>query len=414
MLFDDVSLDEPLVDAMQSRLADRQVVSKTVASSQARLSAHRFDAMRLHLSMCLLWADRLFRASLEHFLSESLDANVMMYCDGPHAHDEFSIKMGFDLAVPDVGGPGVVRAGSDGRTAGVCKVLQTQSRYGMLVHLGSRYIVVQGSQSTWLQVLESTSGEVILKALHHGLFEPKFTKARAFKVRLACTDAHKATKKAEESLMADLDGWFGLHLFCEAHYAAICLRHTLALVPAASSGLVHLTLALRGSSGHIATFRKCLAATILARLKILHGKPTLQAHRYREECLKIFGNDRPHWASRVAIFRCLANGDWGNTKFVEHYTSSVDEPSPEEISAAFAQKLVWALVPTTPVIFKPKTWGDTDHALSDLWILSVCHGLLEPTFQHFCRVVASSTEAVSQPAVAQPNSTVGVPPSSAR
>ena len=396
VLVDDLVVDQSLLEAMQHRLSERNVVSKTVAGSQVGLSLYKFEQMRLHLSMCILWSERLCRASLEHFLSSSLNSNVIMYVDGPHMHDEFAIRLGFDLPIPVPVGVLESAAGSDGRTAGVCKVLQTQSYYALLVQVGAHSLFFQGSQGTWLQVLDSTSGEVILKALKQSQFITTQSEAYPLKVRLACTDSHKATKKAEELFVDEQAGWMGLHLFCEAHFAAICLRHAFSLVLPATSGMVHVSLALRGSSGNIGVFRKCLAAILIQRLHVLHGKPTRPADRHREACLTLFGRDRPHWASRVAVLRCLVNGDWSNRNAVEHYTSAVDEPSREEIAAAMTQKLVWALIPTVPVIFKPKSWVDSDHAMCDLWLIHACHGLLAPAFALYCRVIASKTEPLEQ------------------
>ena len=396
ILVESPRLDQPTLEAMQQRLVERQVVSKTVAACHAGLSHRKYEHMRLHLSTCILWSERLYRASLEHFLLSCVTSNVVMYCDGPHMHDEFAIRLGFDLPVPDPVGPVSSAQANHGRTAGVCKVLQTQSHYGLLVQVGSRFLLIQGSQGTWLQVLDSTSGEVILKALKQSRFLTTQVEACPLKVRLACTDSHKATRKAEEMLVDDQAGWLGLHLFCEAHYAAICLRHTLSLVSATTSGMVHLRLALRGSSGNIATFRKCLAAIIHQKLRILHGKPSASADRFREACLSLFSKDRPHWASRMCVLRCLANGDWSNGRSVEHYTSSVDEPSRDEIITAMTQKLVWALIPSVPVVFKPKSWGDTDHAMCDLWLLHACHGLLDHAFSLYCRVMGSSATTLEQ------------------
>eukprot|EP00971_Amphidinium_carterae_P253931 5041307-Amphidinium_carterae.1 len=271
----------------------------------------------------------------------------------------------------------------------VCKVLQTQSSYGFLIHLGGQPLLLHGSLGTALQLMETTSGEVIFKALkEQNTLMQRLDMSCKLKSRLVCTDSHKAVKKAEELLVQTRLEWLSLHLVCEAHLAAIVLKRTLALATPIPSSLLHMGLALRGSSGNYLAFRKALAATIVERLQLLQGKPTAAADAFREASIALFTEGRPHQESRAAVLRCCVNGDWSKHGVVQHYLAAgSSDMSKAEVAKKMTDEFLWALLPCVPALCKTKGWGDVDHALCDLGLVAACHGLLEPAFTLFCRLV---------------------------
>eukprot|EP00971_Amphidinium_carterae_P344234 6484490-Amphidinium_carterae.3 len=363
------NMDDELQTAMEQYMSTSHVQSKTVAAASLGLGQRKFEGTRRQLAMAIMMADRLLKSCLEHLLETMSDvAEVLVVFDGVHCHDEMSIKASF-------------RAGTEGwqtnssgvgrkvQATAVCKVLQTQSHYAILVHLAGHFILLHGSLGTHLQTLQTTSGEVIFKALTDQKNLTGLASKCNLCMRLVCTDSHKGT-------------------YCCKH-----LEKTLELAGPTPSYMLHLALALRGSSGSYLTFRRALAATILDRLVVLHGKPTEAANNFREACMILFTKDRPHANSRLAILRCLANGDWRQRECVQHYVGArhavLDKT---KIAQSMATHLVWGLLPSIPALCKTKSWGDVDHALCDLGIIASCHGLLDPAFTLYCKLLHGHIE----------------------
>ena len=342
--------------------------------------------MRHRLSACILQAEHFYRAALERLIGHHLPAEkIWMYVDGPNCHDEFSIRSTFSgkgvsilPAAPPEPHPAVVpedpawagyrvsvgndevldscRGEKKQKSTTVSKVLQTQSNFASLMKLGEQKVLVKGSAGTHLQILESTSGECIFKALVGNCKMISTCVERAsLRVRLATSDSHKGTKRAELAIVNSREVWCGLHLFCEAHVAASCLEHALVLMKDVTSKLLHACLALRGSTGSMCTFRKALAAVTLQRLKIRIGQPSAHANHFRVACIAAFTHGRPHKQKRQAILHCLSNGDWTKRDVVEHFVVASEDPPPKMLIAKkMANDLVWALAPAAPTVFKPR------------------------------------------------------------
>eukprot|EP00971_Amphidinium_carterae_P025321 499916-Amphidinium_carterae.2 len=375
--------DYKVAQAVKYRLQSTKLLSKMADGERAGLLSWAYAKLRIRLAACLQLAEAAYRAALEQFVLNCFNPeNVVLYLDGPVCHDEMTLSMSFAEKHQ--------RGQKKLKTTAPCKVLQTQTSFSMVVETNGELLMLSGSAGNQLQFLETTSAECILKALLDNSTMSREVERCPFKVRLACTDSHRAVKKAERAWKEVKEGeWLSLHLSCEAHLAATCFSGTFEIAAETTRKMLHVALAVRSCSGASNSFRTALAAVILDRLVIMHGVPSQDACVFRNATVNLFLLGRAGMAKRLAILSCSVNGDWRNRVEVQHYLQPGEvELSKVEVAKRITDSLLWALLPHNPVVFKTKTWGDADHSIADLGLLDSCHGLLEPSFALFCNLVA--------------------------
>ena len=80
---------------------------------------------------------------------------------------------------------------------------------------------------------------------------------------------------------------------------------------AAPTGIMPIALFLKLGS-HFSRFKRFVAEVILESARVFEGPPLLGPARFRHEALLIFASGGPMSVHKLALLKCLPNGDWTN------------------------------------------------------------------------------------------------------
>ena len=262
-----------------------------------------------------------------------------------------------------------------------------------------RFFIIMGDTFTGLQACDRTTAEVLKFLIQQRSGASLGARAFASKARVATVDHYAAILKAERSLKMDLD-CLSLVVGCEAHSVAGIHTKAMALMDADISGALHLALAVE-MAGTMAKFQESIKQTVIARLvwPPARGQPPAAATLYRLRCIQALtiGWTRSSTMQRRALLRLLPLGDWRKRDCVEIFVDeSVEELPPKEdfawnIANSLTQGLAWHKLAKYP----RSRWLGCEAAISQPILLDACHGLLRPSFEHFCMSVGKLQDHMS-------------------
>ena len=335
------------------------------------MSERTFVRTRIRLASLVLSGERWYKSCLDRFLFEPRsDREVILYVDGQHHYDETPLRARCGQSAPmvvqsvedEVGATRMelVRADLASQPAVsnvkssdsvLCKMLQSHQTWATMLRVNGHLLVVTGHIGNHIQVLDRNTGECLLKALTSTNASTEYNEKARMKVRMTTSDAASSNTRGEQALVRQRSpSWAALHFFCEAHVSATVHKRTFSLLGKVPSFMLHVSLSLRDGSGHINTFRDILRTMILARLRILRGRPSSSADAFRKASVRLFLPD-PKDRCRAAVILKLANGDWSNDSRVEHYRAPDElHLSDQVIAQSMCSDLVWALVPHVPAV----------------------------------------------------------------
>ena len=272
------------------------------------------------------------------------------------------------------------------------KLLQTRSRFAMLVRVGARLIRIIGSSINFLQVLGSGVAELLRDAL--GMTSAVTPDADKFelKVRLAMVDSDNTNFRADGAVLQAKPGWLSITIKCHLHKTATCHGKTFSLADGRITGVIRFGMSLNVGTA-MKTFREALREILLKRATIIRERPSREAVAYRKAVLDLHVSSGPHWRVRQAILvRCLG-GDWRRRDVVEILLLPGQNVALEELVAVLADEVVFALLPKEPLVYPRHRWTGADEALSYVDLLMAVHGVAEPTFEHWCATAKFSGQA---------------------
>ena len=284
---------------------------------------------------------------------------------------------------PDAGLPTTLTS-SLWSQAVVCKILQTQCKYGMVVKLPNHFLHFFASFPAPLQLLERNTSEVLKQALTQNLGVSSWSRAFHAKSRLVCVDKAGSNAKAERGMLTDRqEGWSSGLFACEVHITSNIFKKTYQqLMPQHVTGMLRTALSLR-SGAALGLFRRCLAATINQKLVLLAGSPARGALEHKQACMEIFLTDVSSSLLQRVIVASLPNGDWRRRDRVEFYYGTSEAPSRSSTVRLLSSGLCFALIAHKPSLWPQHRWTGADVALDELSRLEMVHGLLGSTYTMF-------------------------------
>eukprot|EP00971_Amphidinium_carterae_P262011 5197117-Amphidinium_carterae.3 len=270
------------------------------------------------------------------------------------------------------------------QTGIVCKVLQDQQWFGMVLQKGSSFLKVVGEQVSPLQVLEHTTAETMAKALLLQSNSSRFSDAFEFKSLLTASDKAGYNMKGEKEFVRCRAGWSHLPLHCEIHDNSHVFSATVEpLCTDQITGILNTALSLR-HSGSISAFRRALREEIQETLVIKQGSCNQEACLHRQRTLQVFTAGSSKTLSQLMLLSLLPNGDWRKSDVVEHY---VDHAMPHDaypaIASTMAAGLLVALVARKPGVWCRHRWTGCQVALEELGLLTAVHNLLPRAYKRF-------------------------------
>lgn len=204
------------------------------------------------------------------------------------------------------------------------KLVQVEIQGSMLLKLGTRFHFVSFAIPSSLACVDRCTGRVYFEVLNQSA--PKFAalEGRFHRTqRLSTTDGDNACALAERASAVVAPQRGHCHLFCDLHRGALVAKKIYRLMPFEMTGIINISLSLKAPGG-MRKFRKILRRVLSDRLVVLHGSPGPQADRHREAVLDMYvtvDQQRPSSLSKRLIISRLANGNYENTREVEHYCS---------------------------------------------------------------------------------------------
>lgn len=278
-------------------------------------------------------------------------------------------------------------------SVGPTKLFQARSGIYMLMQAKAKadserpeFYLFSGHPLTWVQALESCTGEILQKALEDLSCVPAASGAFRLQVRASTKDRLAANNKAERGLSAARgEKWLSLASDCDAHSIFGSQSKSMELLSDCISKMVHLSLSLR-MSNQMARFRACLEGVVRKRIKIISGTPPPSAVAYRDFVLGLFLSRGSFAAKRRALLVMWCNGDWRNTEAIEHYASPgrlAEASSPESITKHVSLAIVSALACKQPATFPRHRWTGCDLATDEVGLLLAVHGVLLDAYVAF-------------------------------
>ena len=133
-----------------------------------------------------------------------------------------------------------------GTDVGVCKLLQTENKFGLLGSYenpngeGQIFVCIKGAVSTYIQDLENGTGATYARALQNSMCPAQEACGFRMPLRMVCTDKGSANFVAERIVQAARGPeWSSLAFTCDMHTAAGCHTKTSLLVQDDISALLN-------------------------------------------------------------------------------------------------------------------------------------------------------------------------------
>lgn len=285
----------------------------------------------------------------------------------------------------------VVKATLLGSDVGPSKLLQSSSTVSILAKAkhttedSAKFLLVDAFPTTWVQIIESSSAEVLKAALEDITCASVGSIDASFKVRATTTDKLAANFKGERGLVRQRGPeWVSLHLSCDLHACSGAQTKTFALVDTFVTGMIQLSLSLR-LSGNMARFRACVRRVVASKLVILNQPPSPDADAYRQKCLDLFVTGGADAARRRMLLWWWCNGDWQDHTSIQHFPGNRGDHglSEEDICDQVTTAVMIALVGKAPTTFARHRWTGADISIDELGALQCVHGLLSHAYIAF-------------------------------
>ena len=121
-------------------------------------------------------------------------------------------------------------------------------------------------------------------------------------------------------------------------------------------------------------FREALLFVLQRDVRIYRGEASIEAQRYRAECMKLYMSRGPKLRVRRAILHTWLRGDWQNHTFVEVYIGWQEPIDMPKIYKALSDEVMYALCPRVPTTYNRDRWDGAQEAVSDIGLMECCHG----------------------------------------
>eukprot|EP00971_Amphidinium_carterae_P348668 6490620-Amphidinium_carterae.1 len=384
------------------------VKSLTVLAASLQIPQRTLQQKLQRLVCAQLVESKTSRVLLEQLLFKRLVPNALLAYFDYQCYDETPMRAsmtlrsrpvteGFVAGSADIGGSSPMCMDAPWKDPGImCKFLQCQEKFAMVVQLQSSVLTILGEIPVPLQVLERTTGECIMKALVRNSSVSSFSSFFKTRVRGSCSDKASANARAEELLMAERrQKWHGHRFVCEVHVCSTCMKKSVhEVLPSQISGLLHLALSLRDASA-LSTFKRALRQVIKSRLQILRGSPPAKATQFKKLAMETFLSEASSSLVQQVMLERLPNGDWSNRSCVEFYSGVGSSMSGKEIVEMYVGGLCFALLSHKPRLFPQHRWSGAEVAIDDISKLEIIHGLLSACYPVFLAMLSNPSLSLS-------------------
>ena len=283
-------------------------------------------------------------------------------------YDETPIQLNVESSANNPLGPG--------RQKEVAKMLVTQSRWACVMEVGGQVHHFESFWPTWLQVLQNTQAETMVKALQatstlpaeqclHQLFPRR--------LHVVTTDAASSNLKAERLLCGSDASWGLLHLLCDVHRIHRVAGGVFDTVPEMTTGMIRVALSLRAGAT-MSLLRAALREHLKKNLVIKHGFRSDASTQRCKALMRLFMSS-PRVQHHKEALDSLLNGDWAVSPEVQHYCNGCCN-GPHETLEKVLEFVVSALAGSAPHIFPRHKWIGAERTLEWLGIFTVVHRLL--------------------------------------
>jgi hypothetical protein len=272
------------------------------------------------------------------------------------------------------------------------KLFQTEARFAWLLQHTSAegertFRMVRGSALNGVQVLESTSNEVLMSALCETSLATRHAEQCRLQVRATTTDKFGANFLAEKRILSERGpSWVGIHLPCDVHCLATCQGKAFALQSAAWSGMVNLALSIV-QAGLMRRWRRCIQEDISERVEVRVGALcSAEAIAYKQHCLSLFMSRGRNIAERRVLARLMPNGDWREfDKIPIHVAPDPGgrDPDRRAIVQGVQGMFLKAFASHGLPIYRRDRWTGADLCLDELGVMMCCNGLLYHSYIKF-------------------------------
>eukprot|EP00971_Amphidinium_carterae_P345901 6487089-Amphidinium_carterae.1 len=224
------------------------VTSSAMKRKFLELSTYSTTSKTFRLASSLTLAYKLEFVKLMEMISKYIPTKCFHYVVDNSSYDETSMicnvqdqAMEIVLDAMERGRPApgaqhdvqrlanMVNKGKKHQGVVVAKLLQTKSSFGMVLEMADKnYVILSGYHLNNLQVMGRANAEVLLGCLLQGAEVPRAFGKFQLACRSTCTDKAGYNQLGESMLLsARGDPWCSIHLHCDAHVLATCLKHTM-------------------------------------------------------------------------------------------------------------------------------------------------------------------------------------------
>eukprot|EP00971_Amphidinium_carterae_P068171 1349634-Amphidinium_carterae.1 len=268
----------------------------------------------------------------------------------------------------------------------ICKVLQTQFGYGMVMQLrDGKFLKVVGQQPTCLQVLGKTTAKVLKEALSRASGASPWSKQFQLQCLVSACDKAGYNGPAVHAV-ADARPCSVLELTCEVHDTSRAFNGTFeSLMATDITGLIACALTLRGA-GMFALFRQAMREEISSRLQILHGVISEDAKQHKLRVMRVMYGGGSKSLSQMVLLAYLPNGDW-RSHHIEHLLPASSSGSYDKsgIASTMEEGICQALVGRRPKVWPRHRWTGSEIATEELTLMECIHKLLSTSYVRFLK-----------------------------
>jgi hypothetical protein len=278
----------------------------------------------------------------------------------------------------------LVECSSSKRQKTVAKLLQSASKFAMLVRRGDGQLLsVIGSSACWVQVLDRTTSNCLVDAeVCRRLSSLQADKFRV-KSRATCYDKAGSNKASNRATIAGRKpGWQPIEIDCEVHVTATCQGYALRGCGDCIAGQIHFALAINFGTG-LLIFKTVLQLLVSSRVVVVRTPPPARAETFRRALMRLSLDRGPRLLEKRLVVGFLPNGDIRLRDRVQIYIPvgvpyDIDQVR-DSVSKSCAECLAGALF----TMYPRHRWLNADRAFDEYLLLDGLCGLALPSFQLF-------------------------------
>eukprot|EP00971_Amphidinium_carterae_P341102 6479738-Amphidinium_carterae.2 len=362
---------------------------------------HRLERMAATISIM----QRCEKVGLEAKLASALPTREKVLYLDICGYDETPMLLSTKHLPPQIGSDGnvtgaVVDAGSQPTLGGQLtlpglvaktKLLQIQSGFACLVHVGKTPVLLLGDLFNPITALSRCTARNMLHALQKVDVVSQMASSFNMQCRCVCLDK-AATNTLTEKLVLNSRpaGWQSLFLHCDCHIIHTCFKKTLELLDGDVSSLIKCALSIR-EGGKMKYFREALAAVVEQREVVFVPEPLpASAQAYKQYIIQLALARDTLALTKITLLEYVMTGDWRNGHALEYAVPvGTTPPSPASVKGMMLDVLLTVLCSSQPGVFPRHRWTGAEQCIAAPTLMLAIHNLLTDTYKSFLALIGS-------------------------